>query len=233
MVLKRREKFSDVRVGPARPAAELVEPPARWRRRKEDRPQEILEAALKVFAEKGFAAARLEEIAAKAGVSKGTIYLYFESKEAVFKALIQEKLGARVNEIAGIARDHSGPAAPLLEQILRTIGMFLRTGDYAVLPKIVIAEAGNFPDLARVYREAIIDRGTALLGQVISAGMARGEFRTFPVEHAVRLALAPLLLIAIWRTTFAQFDSTPYDYEGLIEAHIATLFKGLAKEDAA
>ena len=79
MVLKRREKFSDVRVGPARPAAELVEPPARWRRRKEDRPQEILEAALKVFAEKGFAAARLEEIAAKAGVSKGTIYLYFES----------------------------------------------------------------------------------------------------------------------------------------------------------
>lgn len=205
-------------------------PPARWRRRKNARPQEILKAALSVFAEKGFAAARLEEIAARAGVTKGTIYLYFDSKEAVFKALVQDRLVSQLNVFADFVRAHQGPVAPLLANLLRNIGTFLCTSDYAVLPKIVIAEAGNFPDLARMYRWEVIERGLKLLGGVISAGIARGEFRDIPVAHAARLALAPMLLAAIWRTTFTKFDSVPYDYEGLFEAHIATLLKGLAKE---
>ena len=204
--------------------------PARWRRRKEARPQEILEAALGVFAEKGFAAAKLEDIAARAGVTKGTIYLYFNSKEAVFKALIQEKLVRRISGFADQARAHKGPAAPFLAQLLRSIGTMLRTSDYAVLPKIVIAEAGNCPDLARMYRQEVIARGFKLFGGIIEAGIARGEFKTIPVPHAIRLALGPILLAAIWRTTFAKYDEVPYDYDGLIEAHIATLMHGLAKE---
>jgi AcrR family transcriptional regulator len=200
----------------------------RWRRRKDARPQEILDAALAVFAARGFAAARLEEIAARAGVAKGTIYLYFDSKEAVFRALVQERLVSRLSSFAGLVAEPRGPAAPLLAQLLRTIGAFLRTSDDVVIPKIVIAEAGNFPELARMYREEVIARGLALLGSVIKSGIAQGEFKPVPVEHAVRLAIAPLLLIAIWRTTFAPFDSTPYDYDGLIEAHIATLLNGLA-----
>jgi AcrR family transcriptional regulator len=205
----------------------------RWKRRKDARPQEILEAALRVFAAKGFAATRLEDIAARAGVAKGTIYLYFESKEAVFTALVKEKLGGRLSAFADVARGHEGPSGPLLAELLRSFGVFLRTSDYVVLPKIVISEAGNFPHLARMYREEVAARGMALLGGVIEAGMKHGEFRQMPVEHAVRLALAPLLLIAIWRTTFAQFDAKPYDYEGLVEAHIATLLRGLAKEAGA
>jgi AcrR family transcriptional regulator len=205
----------------------------KWRRRKDARPQEILEAALKVFAEKGFAAARLEEIAQRAGVAKGTIYLYFPSKEAVFTALVKETIGARVSAFADVVRGYEGPSATLLAQLLRTIGFFLRSSDYVVIPKIVIAEAGNFPHLARMYREEVAERGIALLSGVLAAGMKRDEFRQMPVEHAVRLAMAPLLLVAIWRTTFAPFDAKPYDYEGLIEAHIATLLKGLAKEEAA
>jgi AcrR family transcriptional regulator len=202
----------------------------RWRRRKDARPQEILEAAVKVFAAKGFAATRIEDIAARAGVSKGTIYLYFPSKEAVFTALVKEKLGGRVTAFADLTRGHEGPAAPLLAALLRGIGFFIRTSDYVVLPKIVIAEAGNFPDLARMYRDEVIMRGMALLGGVIEAGMKRGEFRRMPVEHAVRICLAPLLFIAVWRTTFDQFDSKPYDYEGLVEDHIATVLRGLAAE---
>ena len=84
-----------------------------------------------------------------------------------------------------------------------------------------------------MYREVVVERGLTLLGGVIAKGQASGEFKPIPVEHAVRLAIAPLLLIAIWRTTFARVDPLPYDYEGLIEAHIATLLKGLAKESLA
>lgn len=206
---------------------------ARWRRRKDARPHEILEAALAVFAEKGFAAARMDDIAARARVSKGTIYLYFPSKEAVFKALVQEMLGPQLVRFGDLANAHRGPIAPLLAEILRSLGRFLASSDRVVLPKIVIAEAGNFPDLARIYREEIIERGLALFGGLVKAGMARGEFRDIAPQHAARLCVAPLLLAAIWRTTFARLDAAPYDYEGLIEAHIATLLRGLAREEPA
>jgi AcrR family transcriptional regulator len=206
--------------------------PARWRRRKEARPAEILEAALGVFADKGFAATRMTDIAERARVSKGTIYLYFESKESVFRALVREMLVPRLNEAAEIVRAHDGPAAPLLAQILRVLGQFIATSDRVVIPKIVIAEAGNFPDLARIYREELVERGIGLFSSVIARGIARGEFREIPVEHAVRLCVAPLLLAAIWRTTFATLDEVPYDYFGLIEAHAATLLRGLKKEPA-
>ncbi|HMI95210.1 MAG TPA: TetR/AcrR family transcriptional regulator [Micropepsaceae bacterium] len=205
---------------------------ARWRRRKDARPQEILEAALSVFAEKGFAAARMEQIAARAGVSKGTIYLYFDSKEAVFRALVHEMLGTQLARFADSARASSGPVAPVIADILRMIGEFVATSNRVVLPKIVIAEAGNFPDLARIYREEVIERGLGLFAGLLKKGMASGELRSLPLPHAVRLCIAPVLLAAMWRTTFAQLDSEPYDYPGLIEAHIATLLRGLQRGES-
>jgi len=203
---------------------------ARWRRRKEARPQEILEAALGVFAEKGFAAARLEEIAARAGVSKGTIYLYFESKEAVFRALIQDRLASRVGGMADMLPGYTGSSAELLADLIRTFGAVMSTSDLVVLPKMVVAEAGNFPELARVYREEVINRGLALIGDIIERGIKRGEFRNISRTHAARLVVGPLMIIAIWRTTFSKFDDEPYDYLGLVDAHIETLLRGLAKE---
>jgi len=203
---------------------------ARWRRRKEARPQEILDAALSVFAQKGFAATRLEDVAARAGVSKGTIYLYFESKEAVFKALVQEKLASRIGGFAEMVRAYEGSSAELLTLLLRNLGAIVSASELVVLPKIVIAEAGNFPELARMYREEIVSRGLGLLGEIIERGTKRGEFKKIPKEHGARMAAAPLLMIAIWRTTFEAFDEEPYDNQGLVEAHIATLLQGLAKE---
>lgn len=211
-------------------APEKVEGEARWRRRKAARPQEILDAALLLFAEKGFAATRLEEIAARAGVSKGTIYLYFESKQAVFKALVQEKLAGRIGGFAEMLRTYEGSSAELLTLLLRNFGTIVGTSELVVLPKIVISEAGNFPELARMYREEIVARGLGLLGEVVERGIKRGEFKPIPKEHAARLAAAPLLMIAIWRTTFEKFDDEPYDYQGLVEAHITTLLQGLAEE---
>jgi AcrR family transcriptional regulator len=205
---------------------------ARWRRRKEARPQEILEAALSVFAEKGFAATRMEDIAQRARVSKGTIYLYFQSKEAVFKSLLHETIAKRFSLLAELAREHHGPVLPLIAEILRQLGQFIATSNLVVLPKIVIAEAGNFPDLARIYRQEVAERGLKLFGGLLQTGIQRGEIRKVPLQHAIRLCVAPLLLAAIWRTTFAPMDAEPYDYNGFIEAHIETLLRGLSAKGA-
>src|ERR1700761_5138861 len=205
----------------------------RWRRSKSARPQEILDAALAVFAEKGFAAARMEDIAERAGVTKGTIYLYFENKEAVFKALVREAISARIGEVLQNIRGYEGSSADLLRMALTMLSNFAFTSDRVVLPKIVVAEAGNFPELARFYREEVINNGLGTLGSVIERGIARGEFRKFDPQHVVRVIIGPVLLAIFWRTTFAQFDETPYDYQGLIQTHLDILLRGLAADGEA
>jgi AcrR family transcriptional regulator len=208
-------------------------PVQRWQRRKEARPQEILEAALAVFAEKGFAATRMEDIAARAGVTKGTIYLYFPSKEDVFKSLVRQTFGGTLNRVVEAAAAYQGSARELLALVLRTIGTFLRTSDRVVLPKIILAESGNFPELVRFYRFEVIEKGLGLLTSIVRQGIAQGEFREIAPEHAARLCVAPLLLGALWRTTFAPFDPEPYDIEALIETHVNVLLRGLVREGAA
>jgi AcrR family transcriptional regulator len=207
-------------------------PPRRWTRRKQARPSEILDAALKVFAAKGYAAARMEDIAQEAGVTKGTIYLYFENKEAVFKSLVRESLGATVTQVAAEVARSTAPARELLSFALGAMANLLTNSDRIVLPKIVIAESGNFPELARFYRFEIIEKGLTAFGAVVERAMAAGELRRLPVEHVVRLCIAPVLLAAIWKSTFATLDTDPYDYKGLIDTHLDVLFRGLAAEGA-
>jgi AcrR family transcriptional regulator len=202
----------------------------RWRRRKNARPQEILEAALACFAGKGFAATRMDDIAERAGVTKGTIYLYFENKEAVFKALVRESIGTQIGQVLEQAEAFQGPARDLLRMVVSTVGEILRTSDRVVLPKIIVAEAGNFPELARFYREEIIDKGLGALSAVIARGIERGEFRKIDPQHAARLCIAPVLLAAVWRTTFAQFDTAPYDYQGFLSTHLDVLLRGLSPD---
>jgi AcrR family transcriptional regulator len=204
----------------------------RWTRRKAARPGEILDAALKVFATKGYAAARMDDIALAAGCTKGTIYLYFENKEAVFKSLVRESIGNTIGDVAAQLTHYQGSARELLRFALTTMAALLVNSDRVVLPKIIIAESGTFPELARFYRFEIIEKGMAAFASVIEQGMARGEIRRAPVEHVIRLCIAPLLLAAIWRTVFTPFDPKPYDHQGLIETHLDVLFRGLAPEGA-
>jgi AcrR family transcriptional regulator len=203
----------------------------RWSRRKEARPQEILDAALTIFAEKGFAGARMDDVARRAGVTKGTIYLYFPSKEELFKSLVRVAIGGTLEQVTEYAAAYEGSARELLVSVLRTIGTVLRTSDRIVLPKIILAEAGNFPELVRFYRFEIIEKGMALFRGIVARGIAQGEFRDVPPDHAARLCVAPLLLGALWRATFAPFDPVPYDISALIETHIDVLLRGLAKEE--
>lgn len=204
----------------------------RWLRRKDERAPEILDAALALFAEKGFAACRMEDIAKRAGISKGTIYLYFESKEAVFKALAQRAIGERIAAIAGQLQAFEGSTPQLLRMVLTMIGSIASVSDAVVLPRLVLAEAGNFPELAEFWRREIIDHGLGVFKMIIRRGQGRGEFRPMPPEHAARLCVAPLLVIMMWRSVFARFDAEPYDYQGLVETHIDTLLRGLSAEAA-
>ena len=200
--------------------------PTRWRRRKEARPEEILAAALESFAERGFAATRLEDVAARAGVSKGTLYLYFKSKEELFKAVVRATLLPNLERVEALAASFEGPSAPLLERLLLTIAGVVssRVGG---IPKLVIAEAGNFPDLARFYLEEVVRRGLRLIGAILRRGIERGEFRAVDVDHAVFCVIAPLLIAALWKNSLEAHDDAPLDVPALARAHLDLLLRGL------
>jgi AcrR family transcriptional regulator len=204
----------------------------RWTRRKEARPAEILDAAVSIFAEKGFSAARMDDIARRAGVTKGTIYLYFPSKHEIFKTLVRGSIGTTIANVSATAHTFEGSSRDLIRTILKSVAFLLTTSDRVVLAKIIIAEAGNFPELARFYREEVIDKGLGLLTGAAERGIARGEFRPLSPDHMARLCIAPVLLSVIWRTTFAKFDAIPFDHQAFIETHIDVLLKGLAADGA-
>jgi AcrR family transcriptional regulator len=202
----------------------------RWRRRKDARPAELLDAALDVFFEKGFAAARLEDIAARAGVSKGTVYLYFNSKDDVFDALIRAIPVANVEQVRALAGDPTIPADELLGRVLRFIGTLIRDPRMIKFPRLIVGEAANFPKLAETYKREVISRGAAILTRIIERGIEEGRLRKVDPQHAAYAAIAPLLFTAIWRTTFEQFDATPLDANAFIEQHIETFLRGLKPE---
>jgi AcrR family transcriptional regulator len=205
-------------------------PGPRWRRRKDERPAEIIAAALDVFAARGFAAARLEDVAAQAGVSKGTLYLYFRNKEELFKAVVRETLLPNIAQAEARIGAAAGPTPDLLLDILRgLVGMAgTRLG---AIPKLIIAEAGNFPDLARFYVEEVIMRGMGLFAGLLARGAARGEFRAVDAAAAAPMLAAPILLMAIWKnvmephapkTAGGAFDSTRF-----FDAYSDVLLNGL------
>jgi AcrR family transcriptional regulator len=199
----------------------------KWQRRKEARPAELLEAALDVFFEKGFAAARLEDIAARAGVTKGTIYLYFESKEDVFEALVRSIPQPNIEQLRALAADETVPADVMLRRMLTFLGGVLRDGRMAMFPRLVIGEGGRFPKLAESYKREIISRGVNVLSAIIERGIAEGRFRNVDPAHAAYGAVSPILFVAIWRTTFERFESAPLDAAAFVEQHIDTFLRGI------
>ena len=177
------------------------------RRRKEARPQELTAAALALFVEKGFAATKLDDVAARAGVSKGTLYLYFDSKEALFKAVIQEGVIPAIEAGEALLAEQDDPAV-LLRAIL--LGWWERIGNTELggIPKLMMSEARNFPDVAAFYDQAVIQRGLGLVRVAISRGIERGVFRPVDLDTIGTVLIAPLLHLALWRHSFADRKST-------------------------
>src|SRR5262249_50535112 len=157
------------------------------------RPTEILSAALASFAERGFAATRLDDVATRAGVTKGTLYLYFDSKEELFKAVVRQELVPNIERAEAMVANSAAPGAVLLGRLIRLFSGVIQS-PLSAIPKLVLTEAGNFPDLARFYADEVVDRGKGLLRSVIERGIRTGEFRPVDTESAVLCIIAPLLL---------------------------------------
>jgi AcrR family transcriptional regulator len=210
-------------------------PPAgapKFRRRKADRPGEIVRAALAVFAEKGFAAARLDEIAARAGVSKGGVYLYFETKEELFRAVVAQAIAPNMQAIRAMIAGHPGPFADLARAIPERISAVFEALPIGGVVKMVIAEAGNFPELARVWHDQLVVVALGALTEAVAAAQARGEVKPGdPRAYALQL-VAPILLAVIWRETFAPVGARPFDIPALARQHVETMLAGLLVPEA-
>lgn len=199
------------------------------RRRKDARPGEIVAAALACFAERGFGATRLDDVAARAGVSKGTLYLYFAGKEDLFRAVVRDSVLPFLARAETEAAAFEGPTPALLE---RLVGMFmhlLATTRLGVIPKLVIAESGQFPDLARFYVDEVVTRGLRQIGAILRRGIARGEFRPVDVDSAVRCIVAPVLVAALWKNALEPHVGRPWDVEAVLRTHVDLLLRGLAR----
>jgi AcrR family transcriptional regulator len=203
----------------------------RWRRRKEARPAEILDAALACFAERGFAATRLDDVARRAGVTKGTLYLYFPNKEELFKAVVRQELVPNIARLEASLDSAVAPAARLLEQLMR-VWAEVAASPAGAISKIIIAEAGNFPDIARFYRFEVVDPGMAVFRRVLRAGIERGEFRPVDLDNTVRCIVAPLLMATLWRHSLGRHDPAGFELDALWRAHLRLLLNGLARHPA-
>src|SRR3954470_3538695 len=209
------------------------EPEKKWARRKEARPAEIVAAALACFAERGFAATRLEDVAARAGVTKGTVYLYFPNKEELFKAVVRESLLPHLDRLMGaVPVELEDPA----ERIRRLFGFFANEvleSPLAAIPKLVIAEADNFPEIARFYVKEVISRGRAFVTETLRQGVERGIFRPLNPDHVFFSLVGPMLLAALWRRSLGPYDDRTLDAPAMIGTHLDIVFRGLAPESPA
>ncbi len=201
--------------------------PKRRSRRKDARPTEIVEAALALFTERGFATTRLEDVAARAGIGKGTIYLYFPTKEDLFRAVVRQRLVPNLDAIETMIAGHAGSSADLLRAIAARAQQLLTT-DITAIPKLVLAESGNFPAIAQLYAEEVAKRGLAMLEQVFARGIARGEFRPLDPHCLVPLFTGPLLQMALWQQSLGRHTDIRFDPAKVIETHVNVFLRGLA-----
>jgi AcrR family transcriptional regulator len=209
------------------PAPAKTEP--RWTRRKHARPDEITAAALELFVERGYAGTRLEDVASRAGISKGTLYLYFANKEELFKAVVREGLVSPIAEMRGLVDHFEGSTLELIRMML--FGWWERIGASPIggIPKLVISEAGNFPELARFYLAEVVEPAQAATVAIVKRGIARGEFRPLNVEVVARLMAAPMLGLLMWRNALEPFSKSKLDPLAYLESHLDMLRHGLAK----
>lgn len=199
----------------------------KFRRRKSERPAEIVAAAMAVFAEKGFAAAKLDEIAARAGISKGALYLYFETKEDIFQAVVTQAVAPNLAALKAMVAAHPGPFADLVRGAAAHLAGVAQTTPLGGVVKMVIGEARNFPELARVWHDQLVAHALAALAGAVEAAQARGEVRPGnPRQYALQM-VAPLLVGVIWRETFVPVGAPPFDLDALMRQHVETLLSGM------
>lgn len=174
-----------------------VLPAAKRERRKEARPGELLDAALDLFVEKGFAATRAEEVAARAGVSKGTLFLYFHSKEELFKAVVRENISGRFKEWNDEFAAFEGNSADMLGYCMHVWWDRVGATKASGITKLMMSEASNFPELATFYQDEVIQPGEDLIRRILQRGIDRGEFRDMDLDYAIYSVIAPMIFLIL------------------------------------
>ncbi|RYF14713.1 MAG: TetR/AcrR family transcriptional regulator [Comamonadaceae bacterium] len=210
------------------------DPQARRERRKEARPGELLDAALDLFVEKGFAATRSEEVAARAGVSKGTLFLYFPSKEELFKAVVRENISGRFSEWVAEFEAFDGSTAEMVRYCLRVWWERLGATRASGITKLMISEARNFPELAAFYQQEVIRPANDLIRRILQRGIDRGEFRPMDIEYAVFSIVAPMVFLIMMKHSLGACapQDYPLDPERYLQAQLDTLLHGLCVQPA-
>ncbi len=196
----------------------MAEP--RFQRRKEDRPQEITEAAFSVFAEKGYAATTVAEVAERAGVSKGLTYLYFRTKEELFKAVIKSVVIRRVDALVEAVETTELSSEEFIRGPLLDFMKQVPGSPVAIVIRLLISEGQRHPDLVDFYWENVVSKGLTQIGRLIGRGVERGEFRDTAVTELPQLVMAPMMLSMIWRILFTTRD---LDTDKLISTQIDML----------
>lgn len=202
----------------------------RWERRKDARPAELLVAALELFTERGYAATRLEDVAKRAGVSKGTVYLYFSGKEELFKAVIREGLLPVLERGEKLVAEHQGDTAELIGSLIHGWWEAIGSTPYAGITKLMMSECRNFPEIGSFYVEEVITRGHELVRTALQQGIDSGELRRIDPEYATRLVFAPLVMLVIWRHSFDFCGVGKLDAPTYIEQHLDILLHGLLND---
>jgi AcrR family transcriptional regulator len=201
--------------------------PTRWRRRAAERPGEIVAAAKALFAERGFERTRMEDVAARAGVTKATVYLYFADKERLFEAVVREALTANIDRLEAIALAYDGSTESLLRMMATMLEGILETSFPAIV-KMIVAEADAFPGLAKLYVDLVMNRGFRLMERIVRRGVERGELRDVDPAAVTPLVVAPFLVLAIWKQSFGRHSSLMPPAHDVIRAHVDVLVRGLA-----
>jgi AcrR family transcriptional regulator len=199
----------------------------RWQRRKEARPAEIIESALSAFADKGFAAAKLDDIARDAGVAKGTLYLHFETKEDLFRAVVRTAIAPQIDAIKASAEVFSGPFLKLAPRILLAIALAMEESRLPALVKVVIGESRNFPDLARIWHDDLLSKAIDALSGVIARAQARGELGAGNPRLHVFSLVGPMLMAVLYRSVFAGISNELPDLKELAAQHAKTALAGM------
>ena len=197
------------------------------RRAPTERPQEILDAALALFVEKGFAATRLDDVAARAGLSKAAIYLYFADKTALFQGVVRQAIASNIITVEAMLAAHRGPVAPLLPRILDFMASRIEETPMAAVAKLVIAESRAFPEIGRFYLKEVIGRGIPMMEGLIARGIAQGEFRKVDPGLTVRTMVGPMLLAVVWRTVFEPIGAEKLDVRALARHHADLMLHAL------
>ena len=198
-------------------------------RRKEARPGELLDAALALFVEKGFAATRVEEVASHAGVSKGTLFLYFPTKEDLFKAVIHENISKLFPVWNEEFKSFTGSSGEMLRYAMLSWWHQIGNTPASGIAKLVISEAQNFPDIATFYQAEVIRPGNALLRQILARGAASGEFRPLALDQAVYTVVAPMIFMMMWKHSMGACAASAdiVDPERFIHMQVDVLLHGM------